>query len=443
MILNINNNIAIKIKIIILLFLCVYKSQNKLKTIHKNNISPNFPSFNRKNKASKIFHRKIKKIDDLIDNLNYHLNEIKQTNIIFHDYFLSKSCFDKNSYYLFDYFLENNIGVPYYIINQKSDFYRYLRNQSKAKNLILFDPKKLSIFYRKLYKYLKETKIIVASYTIGFMQKIAAYVPYIKFLKIDHGIKHFKIWVAKNEIFRPLRKKAKLISSSPYEYKLLIKELKYNPSQIYNASLIRYERFQHIKKSDNEKKCLLVSFTYRPYNKFLFEKSKYKTNLLKFLNDKELINELSNRNINLIYIPHHEEVDLGKKYLQKYFKYAIIGSQQSIEHYIEQCSLMITDFSSLSFDFMFQNKPVLFYSLDKDDKLNYNGKKYAKYHNDTLFFGNYFSEQISLIKKINFYIKNNFDIGNELKRNYDSVFFIKTNIIKKVVDIIKQIISIT
>ena len=53
-----------------------------------------------------------------------------------------------------------------------------------------------------------------------------------------------------------------------------------------------------------------------------------------------------------------------------------------LENDIEQCNLFITDYSSISFDFMFQNKPVLFYDIDKS------------------------------------YI-----IDNELKNNYDSIIF--------------------
>jgi CDP-glycerol glycerophosphotransferase (TagB/SpsB family) len=79
----------------------------------------------------------------------------------------------------------------------------------------------------------------------------------------------------------------------------------------------------------------------------------------------------------LVYIPHHEEIDLGKNYSQNIFKFAKIKGQKDLENEIELCNLFITDYSSISFDFMFQNKPVLYYTIDK----SYNNS------NDTLFLG--------------------------------------------------------
>ena len=118
----------------------------------------------------------------------------------------------------------------------------------------------------------------------------------------------------------------------------------------------------------------------------------------------------------------------------------MIKSQIYLEHYIEQCSLFITDISSIAFDFMFQNKPVLFYAIDINENYSYPGKKYMNQPNYTIYFGNFFLNKYLLVDKIKYYINNTFDIGNELKTKYDSIFFIKTNIISKTIEIINKII---
>ena len=383
----------------------------------------------------------IKNKESLIACLNKYKNQTKKNTIIFADYYPSKNCYDKSAFLLFEYYLNNNIDIAYYIINSQSDFYKSLLQNNKTKNLILYNNTNLLSFYQDLYNYLKDTKIIVNAYSIPLMQYIAAYVSYIKYLKINHGIKYFKVLYAKTEFIKELSNKKNVICSSPYEYELYIKDLKYNSKLIHNASLARYERFQYIKKNTKEKKCILVTFTYRTYNKFIFKKSLYKKNLETLLNNNDLIKFLSNRNIELIYIPHHKEVELGKKYNQNSFKYCKLLNQSCLEHYIEQCSLLITDFSSISFDFMFQNKPVLFYSIDINDDNNIIEKKFMRKQNDTIYFGNYFSSQNLLIDKIKYYINSSFNIGDRLTKKYESVFFYKNNIHKKIHEIINIILK--
>ena len=80
---------------------------------------------------------------------------------------------------------------------------------------------------------------------------------------------------------------------------------------------------------------------------------------------------------------------------------------------------------------MFQKKPILFKDIDK----SYNNT------NDTLYFGNYFSDINLLIDKIKFHVNNSLIIDKELKNKYDSKFFVKWNIINKTIEIINNILK--
>ena len=85
------------------------------------------------------------------------------------------------------------------------------------------------------------------------------------------------------------------------------------------------------------------------------------------LNDKSLKHILANRNIDLIFIQHHHDIRQGNIIYKNISNKVKFLSQKSLSHYIEQCSLFITDFSSISFDFMFQNNRVeknkIFYDI--------------------------------------------------------------------------------
>ena len=246
-----------------------------------------------------------------------------------------------------------------------------------------------------------------------------------------------------NEFKDISEEKANTIVSSPYEYELVKDHfINLNENNIYKAGLPRYDRFQNLIKNKTEKDCILISFTYRHYYKYVFEKSLYKINTLKLLNDNSLITFLKEKNIDLIFIQHHQELYLKKKYHENSFLYAKYKSPKYLSHYIEQCSLLVTDFSSISFDFMFQNKIALFYLIDYNDTRNFTEKKLMqKFPNKSFVKENTFYEQSLLINKIKYYVNNHFNIEDELKEKYESIFYYKKNITERIVDIINQIIE--
>ena len=126
--------------------------------------------------------------------------------------------------------------------------------------------------------------------------------------------------------------------------------------------------------------------------------SSFKQNLDKLLSDKDLLSFLLKNKIDLIYFQHHYDAYINRPFNQTEFLYVKFKNQTYLAHYIEQCSLCITDFSSISFDFMFQNKPTLFYLIDANDTNDFYEKKYMNYENNKkIYFGNYFYSQEILI----------------------------------------------
>ena len=390
-------------------------------------------SFSKKN-IIKLKKKSISNINELIQQLNLLSNYRVAKNYLFSDLFTSRFCFDKNAYYIFEYYLNNDYNA-YYLINSESDLYISLLKQNKTKNLILYTSGEN--IYEKMFPYLLNSKIIIESYIIPQIHLLISKVPFIKFLRVNHGVRYFK--PTENECPLLIKSKRNTIASSPLEYRLLYKN--YDNKQIFNAGLARWDRFNYIKKNESEKKCILFSFSRREYDGNVFEKSLYKQNLEKFFNNINFIDYLKRNDIELIYIPHHRELFLGKKYTQNMFNKSTLGNQSNLEHYIERCSIFVTDFSSLCFDFFFQNKPVLFYFIDDKDALNIDEKSFYKNKNDYIYFGNVFDDQESLIEKIKFYINKNFQIENEILKQYDSLFFQKKDIINNISNFIEIIIS--
>ena len=387
----------------------------------------------------KIKNFKFKSLKQLISRLNRDSIFRQPKYLIFFDFYNNPFCNDINAYLLFEYYIKNNETNAYYVINVQSELYHTLLKKNKTNNLIPIHTH--DNLYQKIYPYLLNSKIIVNSFIYMDIQKVVSRVSYLKYLFITHAIGYFKTKIISVQ-FNNLRKdKRNIIISSPFEYEKYKNQLKYSESYMHKAGLPRYDRLNSKKINIYENKCILISFTYRKYNNYVYKKSLFKKNLEILLNNTSLMSFLKSQNIDIIYIQHHFDFLRKRPFNQNNFQYIKYRNQSFLSHYIEKCSLLITDFSTICFDFMFLNKPVLFYLIDYKDKINFEEKIYMKYNKNNIYFGNVFSELQPLIVKIKNYTINDFNIEDELKKKYESVFYYKTNITERIVKIINNIIN--
>jgi len=382
---------------------------------------------------------KLKIEEDFINKLNNFSIYREPKYILLFDYIYSPICEDLNAFTIFEYYRKKNIDNAYYVLNDGTDLYKSLSKQNKTRNIIPF---KNNGDNNHLFQFLLNSKIIIQSYSLRFFQKIASEVKYLKFLYICHAVNYFKTNIIKYQLLNLDKRKQNIILTSPYEYNLYKKLNLYDEKSMYKAGLARYDRLNNLQKNVSEKNCILLSFTYRDFNNYIYQNSLFKKNTNKLLNDEFLNIYLEKKNIDLVFIPHHHDV-LRKRKIGKNFSGKIkFIEQKYLSHYIKQCSLFITDFSSISFDFMFQNKPVLFYHLDINDSIRFKEKSYMKIdYNNSIYYNNVFVLHEDLVNKIKFYIERNFTLEKGLKEKYLNMFYYKNNITSKIVDVINNIIK--
>ena len=419
-----------------------YNISNDSSLLNKEYIISNltFKNNNKSYNNSIQFNKKYKfrSFNDLINQLNKDSNIRQEKYLIFFDFYTNPYCNDINSYLLFEYYIKNNETNAYYVINTGTDLYKELYKKNKTKNLIPIHSY-INLF-QVIYPYLLNSKILVNSYIDLNMQKIISKVNYLKYLFLTHAIGYFKTKIISEQFIYLNEDKRNIIVSSPYEYDFYKKKLKYRDKYMHKAGLPRYDKLNLIQKNISENNCILISFTYRKYPNIIYNKSLFKKNLEILLNNTSLISFLKSKNIDLIYIQHHFDFLRKRPFNPIFFPYVKYRSQAFLSHYIQQCSLFITDFSTISFDFMFLNKPVLFYLIDLKDNINFEEKEYMKFDKTKdLYFENAFTEQETLIEKLKDYVINDFKLKDELKKKYNSMFFYKTNITERIVQIINNL----
>ena len=172
--------------------------------------------------------------------------------------------------------------------------------------------------------------------------------------------------------------------------------------------VVKYTGFARFDNLHNhiEKNQILIMPTFRKWlqgislNEFLDSEYFMKWNAV--LNDPELCSLLKAYDLELVFYPHYE--------IQKYVSYFKSESQYikiagfnnyDVQQLLMESKILITDFSSVFFDFAYMRKPVIYYQFDREhyikDHYDYT-KGYFDY--DTMGFGKVVSSLSELIDEI-------------------------------------------
>ena len=161
------------------------------------------------------------------------------------------------------------------------------------------------------------------------------------------------------------------------------------------------------------------------------------------MNHQKLNQLLFDNNITLYLSLHHNLLnDVNKFENRKKFRYI---NQEEIITCLMKCDLVISDFSSIIFDFMYRKKPIIIFIPDSEDKflnelydddyLNIiNSLK-----NNSIKFENKVSGIDEAIKKIEYYILNNFHLDEHLKTLYKKFNLFGKNNINKFIEYLKSL----
>ena len=170
-----------------------------------------------------------------------------------------------------------------------------------------------------------------------------------------------------------------------------------------------------------------------PYS---LEQAKYNQNISAFLTDEKLQHFLKLHNVKLRMAFHHALLNQTDGKYQFSCDNVEVIPASNISQYIGQSDLLITDYSSIFFDFAFLNIPIIFYRPDFDDEtlceLDRQDMQNASSKDDLLY--NICYDKDSAVRCVEKYIKNGFVLEEENKRKNDVLFSTKENITEKFVN---------
>lgn len=163
------------------------------------------------------------------------------------------------------------------------------------------------------------------------------------------------------------------------------------------------------------KRQILIMPTWRMYiDRDHFEDSDYYRAYQTLLCDETFADILERYNYNVVFYPHYEFQSKISSFIKLSFsnRITIADMTYDVQQLLKDSSLLITDFSSVFFDMMYMEKPIVFYQFDEE---KYRTAHYKKGYLDYRDVGPVVNTLSDLFKSIEKVISNNCDINSYIK----------------------------
>ena len=204
--------------------------------------------------------------------------------------------------------------------------------------------------------------------------------------------------------------------------------------------ILGFPRYDNLK--DNSKKQILIIPSWRKYlkgNKNFFLNSHYYHNLEKLLNNEKLLELSKKYGYTIVFKAHPElnrKITSDERYLDllNINEDVYISEKESYQQLFEESAIMITDYSSVFFDFAYLKKALIYYQ--PEDDYHYED---SYFDFESMGFGDVIHDEDKLLEKIEYYIKNECDNEDKYKERVNKFFkYNDKNNCKRVYDWIKH-----
>lgn len=295
-----------------------------------------------------------------------------------------------NAECLFKYVIENNREVsPYFAVNKQSSDYSRIKKFGRVLNHVTY--------MSKIY-YLHADKVISSQVDDNAMNPFGGQEQYYRGLLnydkvfLQHGIiqSDFTNWLNK------YKKDINLfITSTEDEYKSILEnDYYYDSSVVKLTGLPRYDYLEN-----RSKKQIVIMPTWRiklvesldndtgirPYSN-TFKDSLYLKSWKKVINDERIINLAKSKEYNIIFKPHPNIKQQIKDFeVNEYVK--IADESVSYNSLFCESNLLITDYSSVVYDFAYMRKPIVYYQFDIESMYTEHTSKKGYFDFETMGFG--------------------------------------------------------
>ncbi len=120
----------------------------------------------------------------------------------------------------------------------------------------------------------------------------------------------------------------------------------------------------------------------------------------------------------------HEYAQEYSKFIKPATSRIKVGKTEdyTIQELLKQSALLITDYSSVVYDFSYMYKPVLYYQFDKEDFEKYQYAPGESFSYEKEGFGDVFRDENELVAEIRRLYSRNFEMDEKFRSRVDEFF---------------------
>ncbi|MGN0667101.1 MAG: CDP-glycerol glycerophosphotransferase family protein [Huintestinicola sp.] len=359
----------------------------------------------------------------------------KRDQVLLADHFIEPMTVPQDNYYLFEFMMgkEDRVFEPYYVMHKDCSIYSEAKKKY-GKHIIGYRSR--LAFINEMLPRFRRIKIVIDSYqvfhhTIPEFTGCSKMSPYVFTVFTQHGVNFFKEKFINSSSFSAFMFD-KVLCSNEYEENLFLTRGCFNEKNIIRSGLCRWDYI----KPEYGNKTIFMFFTHRRYLGSLEDISTstyYKTitGIIKRISDDKVLRENGYR---LKVALHHSVVD---KFGYDMLNNIDIVRDEDIEGLKSTSDILITDYSSMCFEFMLQNKPVLFCRInDMEDCIRYNNRTdlISPYQGKEQYLNNICENIDSVMERLHEYIGNGFTLSNEERSANDEFFYYKNSFRERLYD---------
>lgn len=158
------------------------------------------------------------------------------------------------------------------------------------------------------------------------------------------------------------------VSSTREKYDIVVNQLGYDPKDVAITGLSRFDNLPL--KPERKVKKILIMPTWRDWlnSDYAFNNSEYMQRYLDLISNNKVGKLLEKYNVEINFYPHYRAQKFFENHLDKVkgrIQYISLG-QKTVQELLIEHDILITDYSSVSFDFSYMQKPVIFFHFDVD-----------------------------------------------------------------------------